>query len=280
MKLISVIVTAYKNPKNLERALRSVVNQTYRNIEILVIDGGNLKENEDVVKKFDDERIVYYGVEKDRGVQHARNLGMRIAKGEYLAYLDEDDEWDPTKLEKQVKEFDDPNVALVICWSKIKVEKGWFVDKTLRYPEYEDLLRSFNLSSTSAYLIRKDVLREVGGWDELIRGMHEYDIALKLAKKRYKISSVPEPLMIRHRVFEEQLGTPYWKIAEQLQFWSRYGRDFIPYLGVKSFVFNCVKMLGLVSVYLMGYIFHNRIWRVIYPIKTFLEGTNADKGEY
>jgi len=280
--MISVVITVYKNSERIPRALETVKNQIYNNLEILVVDGANSKENKKIVNKFrkDDKRIKYVSVEPEavdypgaKGVQHARNVGCKLAKGKFIAMLDDDDEWTNDKLQRQIILFylypDD--CALVTCFTRIYTEDGYFVDKTKREIKYKDLLQNFNLSSTSSYLLRKDKLEEVGWWDEDVRGMHEYDIALKLSKKGYRIFAISDDLMIRNRNYDEQLGSIYWKISEQFEFWNRYGEDVVKYLGLLGTFKRGLITVGLIGIYCLGYVFQNRIWKVIYPVKSFYE---------
>lgn len=282
--LISVVITIFKNTKRVSRVLNTVINQTYDNLEIIVVDGANLDRNKKAVEEFKDKRIKYVRVEPEavrwpgaKAVQHQRNIGCKLAKGNWIAMLDDDDEWEPSKIEKQVnvlkiKRIWVDNLSLITCWSKIFTEKGYFIERANRHIYYKDLLKNFNLSSTSTYLVKKSALEAVGWWDEDVQGMHEYDIALKMAKKGYRIYSVNEPLMLRNRNYEEQLGSVYWKIAEQFQFWNRYGSDVAKHLNVLEFLLKGINTVGLISVYCLGYIFQNKIWNIIYPIKDMYEG--------
>jgi len=282
--MISVVITTYKNPERIPRAIETVKNQQYSDLEILVVDGANSKKNKDIVQSFrkTDKRIHYVSVEPEavdypgaKGVQHARNVGCKLAKGKYIALLDDDDEWKGNKLSHQILLFYlYPRCGLVTCSSRVYTGKHTYcVDRTKRKIEYKDLLKNFSLSSTSSYLLRKDVLEEVGWWDEDVRGMHEYDVALKIAKKGYSIYSVYEELMIRNRNYDEQLGSIYWKISEQFEFWNRYGVDVFKKLGFVKWLNKGFLTVGLISVYCLGYVFHNRIWKIIYAFKLELEET-------
>ena len=275
--MVSIIITTFKNKQNLKNALITVTNQTYDNLEIIVVDGANLQTNENVVRQFG-TKIKYLEVEKEvvnwaghKAIQHQRNIGCKKAKGEWIAMLDDDDEWDKDKIKKQVEHIH-KDVSLITCWTITYTEDKEFYDRPERIIQYKDLLKNFNLSNTSSYFIRKKTLEEIGWWDEEIKGMHEYDIALKIAKKGYGIISVYKYLLIRHRNYEEQLGGIQWKIAEQLQFWRRYGFDVIKYLSLTELVIKVVNSIGLVIVYFLGFIFKNRIWNVLYPIKEMYEG--------
>jgi len=288
MKLptVSVVITTYNRPERLPGALETVLNQTYQDFEIIVVDGARSKENKSKVAKYQryDKRIKYLPVEKEavdyisyKGIQHSRNVGCKAAKGKFIAMLDDDDKWEPEKLEKQLKTYNMMSLlktGLVLCYSKINMGNETIVDKTKIYPTYIDLLQSYNLSSTSTYFINRDVLEEVGWWNEKLRGMHEYDIALKLSKKGYKIVTVDEALVYRDRISNITVESGHYyffKIAEIFDLWHYYGKDFLPNIGIKGFMFNALKTVALVSLFSFGYIVKERIWNVVYPLKKLHE---------
>jgi len=271
--LVSAVVITYKRPDRLKRAIQTIIDQTYDNLEIIVVDGANSEENKKVTNSFDDERIIYTPVEpwavnmySQYGMQHARNVGCKKAKGNYIAMLDDDDSWHPEKTEKQLQYFDD-DVGLVICYNKIISGKTEVIDKSKLEPTFADLLKSFNLSSTSTFLMRRDVLEKVGFWNEKLRGMHEYDIALKMTKMGYRIITVPEPLMIRERISNTDAKYYYIKIAEVIDFWHYFGKDILSVLGFFGFFQNAIKTVFLFMVYLMGYFIKEKVWEIIYPLK-------------
>jgi len=286
--LVSAVITTYKRPDRLRRAMKSVVNQTYKNMEIIVVDGANSPENKAIAEDFHwktSKKIIYVPVEPEAvecvwwvGVQHARNIGCKKAKGKYIAMLDDDDVWHKEKIKKQVNIFKygvcglgQKDIALVACYNRIISGGNEVIDKPKINPTFNTLLKSFNLSSTSTFMIRRDVLKKIGWWNEKLRGMHEYDIALKLTKLGYKIYVIPEVLMTRERISNLKSSYYYIKIAEIMDMWFYYGKDFLSYLGIKGFLFNCIKTFGLFGVYLMGYIVKEKVWDIIYPLKIWYE---------
>ena len=103
---ISVIVPTYNRGHLLERALRSVLTQTHQQLELIIVDDGSVDNTADVVSTYDaDSRVRYIRHQDNLGSSVARNTGIRHAQGEYIAFLDSDDEWLPTKLEKQMLLF-------------------------------------------------------------------------------------------------------------------------------------------------------------------------------
>ena len=104
-ELISVIIPSYNSGKFLGEAIESVVNQTYKNIEIIVINDGSTDNTEEIAKKWQkrDERVRYLKHKENKGPSAARNTGIKNSRGEYIAFLDDDDEWLPEKLERVIE---------------------------------------------------------------------------------------------------------------------------------------------------------------------------------
>jgi len=104
---VSVIIPTYNRAHLVGRSIQSVINQTYQDFEIIVVDDGSTDNTEDIIKEFQkkDKRIKHIKHNKNKGGSAARNTGIRAARGEYIAFLDSDDEWMPTKLEKQTSYF-------------------------------------------------------------------------------------------------------------------------------------------------------------------------------
>ena len=100
---ISVIIPTYNRGNMIERAVRSVLNQTYNNIEVIVVDDGSTDNTEEVIKDIKDTSVIYIK-EANAGACVARNKGIDVSSGDYIAFLDSDDEWFPEKLEIQYKQ--------------------------------------------------------------------------------------------------------------------------------------------------------------------------------
>jgi len=105
--LVSVIITTYNRAYCLKKAITSAINQTYDNLEIIVLDDGSTDNTELVVKKISDSRIVYIRHQKNKGIGAARNTGIKNSKGSFIAFLDSDDEYLPEKIEKSLEVFKD-----------------------------------------------------------------------------------------------------------------------------------------------------------------------------
>ena len=149
MQVTAVITTYKRSVAMVERALLSVINQTYRPIEVIVVDDSPMDYAErgavgDMVKKYADAGVIYVETEGNLGACAARNIGLSMAKGEYIAFLDDDDEWLPEKIEKQTALFISDDIALVYCGSytvyddsgksierKMKRHKGFVHDELM-----------------------------------------------------------------------------------------------------------------------------------------------------
>lgn len=146
--LVSAIITTYKRPpETVERAIKSVEAQTYKNIEIIVVDDSpdSFSGRDDVKTTVSaHEGVKYIPHEKNMGAQVARNTGLNAAAGEYIAYLDDDDEWDNTKTEKQLAAFTNERIGLVYSGcihfdgqtgtgtvTKFRYESGMIFDKLI-----------------------------------------------------------------------------------------------------------------------------------------------------
>lgn len=218
--MISVIITTYKRPKAIvERAINTVINQSYSNWELIIVDDSpsdfNERQNiEQMVGSLtlSDSRIRYIKHERNMGACAARNTGLSASKGEYIAYLDDDDEWANNKLEVMYKKISECSgkVALIYCGS-IYVNDDTNVKriKPTIYKKgkvFDDLIMRNFIGGTSFPLIRTSALREIGGFDEKMKASQDLDVWLRLAEL-YEVDYVTENLVIYHLHEGEQIST-------------------------------------------------------------------------
>jgi len=262
--LVSVIITTYNNPLGLERALRSVWDQTYDNIEIIIVDGGDEHGN---FRDNDITHTIRTDTSKNKiggNVQECRNVGVKHAHGKYVAMLDDDDEWDKTKIEKQMKLMQMSYPSLIVTYSMKDRGNFKMIDKPISKPTYDDLLQSFCYSQTSTYLMKKKDLIACGGFNESLRSMHEYDVALRMAKIGMRIDCVNETLVFSSA---DKLNNKHYfiKIAELLDLWKCYGEDMIKeHVGM---IRNAAKTIALLSLYTLGYVIGGAVWKIIFTLK-------------
>ena len=200
--LVSVVIPTRDRAMLLRRALLSVLGQTYRDLEVIVVDDASNDGTADVVASIDDPRVRYYRHEDRRYASAARNTGIEKARGDYIAFLDDDDEWLPTKLSKQVRLMKDspPEVGLVYCWMDHFDGQGRLVSQThptLRGYVLDQMLDRQRLGGCPTLLVRAAAVREIGGFDErLIRG-NDGDFIRRICL-RYQVDLLPEVLVRVH----------------------------------------------------------------------------------
>ena len=142
---VSVIIPTYNRADLLPRAVKSALSQTYDDYEILIVDDCSTDHTRETVSAWDDERVRYTRHTENRGQSGALNMGIHNASGQYIAFLDDDDEWVPTKLEKQVAvlESSDPKVGLVYGWLDQVNDEAGCVQPRYRKTMSGDLSASF-----------------------------------------------------------------------------------------------------------------------------------------
>lgn len=203
-KLVSVIITTFgRAEKMIFEAIDSVRKQTYKNIEIIVVDDNGLgsdcqKNNEKIFKKEPD--IKYIANKKNSGAQVSRNIGILASAGEYIACLDDDDIWMPEKIEKQVALMETENLALVYCngyrfYNNDKNEKKLYQFNFIsdREIDFSTELMADHIGSTSIPLMRKECLAQTGLFDVDMPARQDYEMWLRFCRF-FKVKGINEPL--------------------------------------------------------------------------------------
>jgi glycosyltransferase involved in cell wall biosynthesis len=210
MPKVSVIIPTYNRAKLVERAINSVLVQTFKDFELFIIDDASTDNTKQIVKKFRDERIKIIHHQKNKGGSAARNTGIKTAIGEYIAFLDDDDEWIPTKLEKQMRFFErcKRNVGLIYSWAEIIDEKkDLFVKSQSKVKGTflrEILERSFLISST--VIVKKACFHSVGLFDENFISCQDREMWTRIAT-RYEVELLPECLVRYYKHSGISIGT-------------------------------------------------------------------------
>jgi glycosyltransferase involved in cell wall biosynthesis len=203
--LVSVIVTTYNRRDFLENALQSVLDQDYPDREVIVIDDGSTDGSQDVVRHIAEVR---YEWKENEGISSARNLGIALAQGDYVAFLDVDDLWKRKKLSAQVSRMEEEGV-LVSYTDEIWLKNGRRLNQRKRHQKRSGHIYEYCLPlciiSPSSVVMRKAVFSEVGLFDETLPVCEDYDMWLRVCC-RYPVLCIPQPLIIKRGGHTDQLS--------------------------------------------------------------------------
>lgn len=197
---VSVIVPAFNAAWCIRRAVESVLAQSFRDFELIVVDDGSTDNTAAVLDGYGtDLRVVS---KRNGGLSSARNSGIEAANGHYIAFLDADDWWLPAKLERQVALMNS-QPDLVFCSTAARIESpdgdllGDWPCSTSPLPTLEAIFETnaFVAGSGSAVLVRREALKRIGGFDERLRSLEDIDMWMRLAATA-TYACVPEPLTV------------------------------------------------------------------------------------
>lgn len=240
--LVSVIIPTISTRKNeLKNAIQSVMKQTYSNIEIIII-------------------------RNNKNVQNARNLGVSKSKGKYIAFLDDDDKFYSTKIEKQVK-FMEKNKLCPLCFTGVDDCRFGMHQQYLPKElwNFKDLINGFNITGTSTFMVRKYIFELLGGMDESLLDSHEYDLALRLSRWS-NIFCIQEILTKFNEGNDCNMSYDYTnKIKGMIQFIRKYGY----YFNLKRWL----RTIVCLSLFHIGLICSKPIQKIFIIIKTKTEKT-------
>ena len=220
-QLISIIIPTFRRPDKLLRALRSVLSQSYEEIEVLVIDdnGADTDYSKQTVKKLKefstDPRIRLICHERNLGGCAARNTGIRNSRGRFLAFLDDDDEWYNTFLEKSLRVLLNSDDKTGLVYSRAITA----MNKRLCYPKrkpvgycgkvFSKLLNGWCPPTTSLFVVKRECFEDVGFFDEGLKSFQDFDMWLRIAQA-YEFSYLDEELVVKHQYEDEQTSmNPY-----------------------------------------------------------------------
>lgn len=188
---VSIILPTYNRADKVGKAIESVLAQTFKNFELIIVDDGSTDQTETVIAEYKDQRIRYYKLQKNGGQSRARNFGLQKAGYKYIAFEDSDDLWHPQKLEAQMEAMLHAGSKVGLVYHKFRYDLGDGMGITLPDEKiplkkksgdiYAQLLWD-NLIGMPTILMKKECLEKAGGLDESLRCLEDYDFALRIAK--------------------------------------------------------------------------------------------------
>lgn len=198
MPKVSVIIPAYNAMRYLPEAVNSVLRQTFTNFEVLIVDDGSSDQTVEWASQLTEPRVKLIS-QKNAGAAGARNKGIANSQGEYIAFLDADDVWEPTKLEKQVKCLDDNlSVGLVHTWIAFIDEQGKATGNVMTThgegEVWKQVVEYNPVRCGSTAMLRRSCFENVGVFDEAFRLSEDWEMWIRIAS-RYSFALVKEPLV-------------------------------------------------------------------------------------
>jgi len=201
--MVSIIIPTYNREKVLLRSINSVLNQTFQNMELIVVDDGSTDNTQKLLSNIADKRLKIVKTSGKTGANNARNYGVKYASGEFIAFQDSDDEWHLNKLEKQLDFLNKSKADACFCSFERFTpastlilpleEKRKSMVLTATNIDIKDTLRS-NAISTQTLLIKKDVFEELNGFEKNITNLEDWEFAVRLVDG-YQVAFINEPLV-------------------------------------------------------------------------------------
>ncbi|MBU0677410.1 MAG: glycosyltransferase [Verrucomicrobia bacterium] len=237
--LVSVVLTTYERGVLFRRAFESVLRQTYKPLQIIVVEDGS----ESGVREWMEEAghleaVQYVRHDTNRGLAAARNTGLERAEGQFVAFLDDDDEWFPGKIAAQVDALvhsaDGEKVVGVYCGLAYEDSFGTTDRKPIPNGSCRAALKRYGLSAIpdNSGLFSIDLLRDLGGLDETLRSHTEYGFWMRLAERDYHVTSLDYVLMRVHQHGDHQMTKDYApRIAASERFLSYWEPRWVEWYG-------------------------------------------------
>ncbi|WIM43915.1 glycosyltransferase family 2 protein [Methanosarcina mazei] len=197
---VSVIIPTYNRAHLIPRAIKSVLNQTYLDIEIIIVDDSSTDNTEEIVKDFKDRRLKYIRHNINKGASAARNTGIRESRGKYIAFQDSDDEWFSNKLEKQIEAFADapPEVGIVYSgFYRIEANRKLYLPSdqlSLKEGNIHNELLKGNFVGTPTVLMKKECFRNQRYFNESLPALEDWELWIELSKY-YTFRYIKKPLL-------------------------------------------------------------------------------------
>lgn len=200
-ELISVIMPTYNRMNTLPRSVGSVLQQTYKNFELIIIDDCSTDETKQYVDSLEDTRIRYFRNEKNLGAAESRNVGAELASGNYLAFQDSDDEWLPDKLMVlyEILKKDESGAGAIYhemqeIGGKEEIIPSRGIPADVKQGDIFSFMLLYPLIGIPATMMKKEIFQEIGGFNSKLGSLEDYEFFLRMAKK-HNILFVPQPFI-------------------------------------------------------------------------------------
>lgn len=247
--LVSIVIPTYGRPARVIKAIESVLAQTYSAIEVIVVDDASPEPVAPMLQNLFGDRIICLRHDRNLGGAAARNSGIRLAKGDWIAFLDDDDRWRPEKLERQMGSLQAMgfNPAVSYCWSVVMGEEQELkvVRRFYRDGDIDKLVGGNIIGPTSVVLVHRTCLASVGLFDEELQSCQDWDMWLRCALV-FPVVGVSEVLVEQHAHGEQISTNLEKKIDGRQKFLSKHAELLRRYPEVYR---NYLQRLGALCLF-------------------------------
>lgn len=255
MNNVSIIIPTYNRSDMLDRLLESVINQTYKNFEVIVVDdnSNNIEAYKKVVDKYSKaiNEFTYYRNAENKGAPYCRNLGIKKSKYELLAFVDDDDEWLPDKLKLQVKKIiNNPKIGLVYTWTNAVDEKYnvlYEYKYSIKGNALYEILKKCFIPSPSV-MVKKTVFDKTGLFDESFPSCQDWDMWTRIFAEGYHCDVVKKVVTLYHKHENPTIGTSKKAAIGYRLFYRKhmfkYIKVFLKKFEIKQIIIAIIKAKG------------------------------------
>lgn len=275
MPIISVVIPVFNGEKTIQATLESVLKQTFKNFEIIIIDDGSFDSTLEIISKISDSRIKVFSY-ANSGASVSRNRGFSHACGEFIALLDADDLWTVDKLESQLTVLEEnPQAMVAYSWSDCIEESGNFLRPSCHFTYtgnvFANLLVANFIGNGSVILVRQQVVKEIGDFNESLQAAQDWDWYLRLAY-RYEFVVVPR-VQVLYRESKNSISSHVNRLEEasitvikkafyqapvSLDYLKKYSlANLYKYLIFKALNYPLERSVGLTTIKFIGYVIKN-----------------------
>jgi len=201
--MISAIITTFNRGDLLRNAIQSILDQSYKNIEIIVVDDASNNDNELIIKQFQ-KNIIFYKFNKNMGGNICRNKGVELASSRFIAFLDDDDTWNEYKIEEQLNILKKTNCDMVYTGKNIiELDKNLeriksrysYINPAEKENLKKSIMKSNFIGSTSSIMISKDIFLKVNGFDVNMPAQQDYEFYIRIIFANAKVIGIDKPLL-------------------------------------------------------------------------------------
>ena len=233
MPKISVIIPTRNRCDYLKRAVRSVLCQTFKDFEVIVVNDCSSDDTAEYLSSIEGPEFRHFELPTNSGGSMARNRGTEQSRGSFIAFLDDDDEWEPGKLQEQITAMEQKNADLCHTGIDCYRSDGVFFRRVFMRPAYNDAFKSIMsdnfIGGTSSILVRKPLIDKIGSFDPKLPALQDWDLYIRLIKNGCAVHGINRPLVKYHVVDAAgNVSLNFGRFKKASSYLKRKYRDF-PY---------------------------------------------------